>query len=206
MKYFEKIYKFVRQREGGYANVADDAGGETYAGISRVNFPNDEIWFWLDKLKEVVGVSHNQVFPELEHFVRRFYESLYKKYRIDELNDESVAMAIFDYIVHSGPTAVKRIQRLVGVSADGVIGPVTIQAINAAIVINKNKLVSDILADREKLFSEIIQRKPSQEKFAAGWANRLSALRSLITDNASPGRVAGIVVVFVLLLTLISLK
>jgi lysozyme family protein len=202
MKHFDKIYKFVRQREGGYANVPGDAGGETYAGISRVNFPDDEIWFWLDKLKEVVGVSHNQVFPELEHFVRRFYEALYKKYRIDDIHDEGVAMAIFDYIVHSGTTAVKRIQRLLGVDADGIIGPVTINAINTA---NKNKLISDVLADREQLFREIIQRKPSQEKFAAGWANRLSALKTLIAKNSSSGRVAVLVVV-VLFLTLILLK
>lgn len=197
MKYFNKAYDFIREREGGYANVANDKGGETYAGVSRVNFPSEPIWYWIDQLKLLGPIKHNSIIPSVEPLVREFYARLFKHYRIPEIKNESTAIAIFDYIVHSGTTAVKRIQRLVGVKDDGAIGPQTLGAINSA---NQAFLQEDILKDRKALFEQIVARDPSQAKFLTGWINRLNELAAVIK---SPVTIS--VSVALLLLTLIVL-
>jgi lysozyme family protein len=40
----KKIIEFTLRNEGYYVNDKDDSGGETYRGISRVNFPKWAGW------------------------------------------------------------------------------------------------------------------------------------------------------------------
>ena len=47
--------------EGGYVNDSDDAGGETYLGISRKNNPNWSGWKLIDSIKKgVFDVTRKQ--------------------------------------------------------------------------------------------------------------------------------------------------
>ena len=72
----------------------------------------------------------------------------------------------------SGPTAVRRVQRIVGAQPDGIIGPKSIAAINIA----GEGLAQDIYDDRHRFYEEIVARRPSQRKFLRGWLNRLNAI------------------------------
>ena len=48
MANFNEEFKKVILVEGGYVNDPDDAGGETYLGISRRYNPNSKIWNIID--------------------------------------------------------------------------------------------------------------------------------------------------------------
>ncbi len=52
MAKFEEAYAPVKQWEGGWCNVAGDAGGETYAGIARNFFPDWTGWVIVDDAKK----------------------------------------------------------------------------------------------------------------------------------------------------------
>lgn len=49
---FHTAYGPIKHFEGGWCNVAGDAGGETYAGIARNFFPGWEGWKFIDAAKQ----------------------------------------------------------------------------------------------------------------------------------------------------------
>jgi len=67
-------------------------------------------------------------------------------------------------------TAAKAIQKLVGVKADGIIGNITLNAINNA---NPTLLFYRLFNARQNYYEEIVKRKPTNMKFLLGWYNRL---------------------------------
>ena len=67
-------------------------------------------------------------------------------------------------------TAAKAIQKLVGVTADGVIGNITLNAINKA---NPTLLFYRLFNARQNYYEEIVKRTPTNAKFLLGWDNRL---------------------------------
>jgi lysozyme family protein len=74
----------------------------------------------------------------------------------------------------SGSYGIKIPQRLLGVVPDGVVGPKTIAAVNAA---DPKKLFDDIKAARVQYINDIIVKTPTNERFRRGWMNRLDAMR-----------------------------
>lgn len=67
-------------------------------------------------------------------------------------------------------TPAKAIQRLVGVKDDGVIGNVTLAAINKS---NPRLLFYRLFNARQNYYEEIVRRAPIKKKFLLGWCNRL---------------------------------
>lgn len=86
-------------REGGYANVPGDRGGETYRGISRKFHPQWDGWETLDNRKPI---PHNRIFDDLESRVEQFYVKEYWEQIDGEELPYPVDMAVFDLAVHSG--------------------------------------------------------------------------------------------------------
>jgi len=75
--------------------------------------------------------------------------------------------------------AAKMLQKILGVSQDGAIGPQTLTVINNY----TGDLVDDFLDAREARYAEIVERDSSQNVFLKGWLNRVNALRDYIDTN-----------------------
>ena len=95
------------------------------------------------------------------------------RWKADGIKDQSIANLLVDWVWASGVTGIKRPQRLLGVSADGIVGPKTLEAVNA---LDPTKLFSLLHKDRLKHFDEICQKSPSQKKFLKGWRRRVNAI------------------------------
>jgi lysozyme family protein len=166
---FGKIIGFVRQFEGGYVNDPDDAGGETYCGVSRVHHPHWEGWVLVDMNKPL---KHNQIVKDslLEDMVNTFY---YKKYWNavggDKIAGQAVANMACDWQVHSGDNCTKALQNLVGVKPDGDVGPKTIAAINAC---DPVRLFTQLKERRIMYYRAVVRHKPSNGKYLKGWIRR----------------------------------
>lgn len=165
-------YNYTKPFEGGYANVANDKGQETYAGISRRFYPNEiAIWSFIDKIKQSRVIKNNELFPELTNAVTNFYKKIWDKNRLGEINSQAVANLLYDYIVHSGSgTAVKAIQRIVITPADGIIGDHTIHKINS---LPDDVVFSNLLKQRTDFLKSLIDKDPTQEDFRKGWMARM---------------------------------
>jgi lysozyme family protein len=178
---FEIAYrKYILPQEGGYSNVPQDKGGETYAGIARNFHPSWPGWTYIDFVKKSTGkpIDRNKKFPDIQYQVDAFYLDWWNKKRFSEIKSQELANLLFDYNVNSDSLAIKAVQRLVNVTPDGVMGPGTVAAINST---DPTKLHDALLAERKQLYEKIMARDPSQEVFRNGWMARIASFPTLGT-------------------------
>ncbi|WP_457091838.1 glycoside hydrolase family 108 protein [Microvirga sp. P5_D2] len=120
---FETAVALVLQHEGGFVNHPRDPGGATNFGITRETLSRSR--GCLASVEDVRRLTREEA--------ASIYRSLYwKAVRADEL-PLGLDLAVFDLAVNSGPKrAVTMLQSVLGVGADGLIGPVTIKAASRA--------------------------------------------------------------------------
>lgn len=173
---FKKAYAKTEVFEGGYSNHPSDKGGETYKGIARNMHPKWEGWKIIDRYKtsplsskQMTQVLSNSI--ELDDMVEAFYRNnFWNPIMGDDIMNQMVANNIYDFAVNSGVRrAVKYAQRIVGAVEDGVMGRITIKAINA----NIEGFVTKYKASRLAFINKIIANNSSQEVFRKGWTNRV---------------------------------
>lgn len=163
---FNIAYPLTSKHEGGYVNDPKDRGGETYAGITRKNYPSWAGWAVVDLMKPL---RTNEILPQLADEVKEFYRIYYwNKQSLSGLKSQKVANAIYDWNINSGAIAIKAIQRLVNVADDGNVGEMTLKAINAA----GEAVLSKYIDERIAFYKRIVEKDPSQAKFLKGWVNR----------------------------------
>jgi lysozyme family protein len=154
----------VLAHEGGYVNDPHDPGGMTNLGVTKraweafVGHPVDEA--------TMRGLTPARVEP--------FYKVQYwDKVRGDAL-PSGVDCAVFDYAVNSGVNrAAKDLQHAVGVGADGVIGPLTMAAINAM----EPSLIVARVCDLRLSF---LRSLATFDRYGKGWTCRVEK----VADNA----------------------
>ena len=156
---FLDIYRIVMEYEGGYVNHPNDPGGETYKGISRRAHPNWKGWQLIDQKK-----------PVPEQLVQEFY---YNNYWVLLKCDEMpypVGEYLFDFGVNAGISrAVITVQRALNIKADGVLGPVTIGAIQKQ---DPQKLMYELLKERVGYYTTITMQNSRFQVFFLGWIRR----------------------------------
>lgn len=152
----EKIISNVIVREGGAkeTNIPEDTGGRTKWGISEA--ANPDLW---------------KNGPPTEDAARkRFMERYVEGPRFDRIQNRRLREQLIDFGVHSGPAvATRKLQEILRVNPDGVIGPKTLAAVETAdpVLLNNRLAIA-----RLKLLGRIVTDRPNQAKFAAGWINR----------------------------------
>nr|DAY21711.1 MAG TPA: Lysozyme [Caudoviricetes sp.] len=164
-----KLVPFILQWEGGFVNDPDDLGGATNKGITIGTFTEYRRKKGLkaptvEDLKDISDAEWHDVFKSL----------YWDRWKADEIKNQSVANILVDWVWASGVHGIKRPQKLLGVAADGLVGPKTIAAINAA---DQRKLFDAIKADRAKFIDEICKARPKNEKYRKGWMNRINAIK-----------------------------
>jgi len=177
---FAEALNIVLSHEGGYANVAGDKGGETYKGISRVNWPNWPGWQIIDQNKPL---KNNQVINSvlLDNLVSVFYKTqFWDKIKADQL-PKTIRTLVFDFAVNSGTsTAVRSLQKVLSdttgkkIAIDGIIGAQTIALANQ---VQPKVLFDNYKNARLQFFNNIVANNPSQKKFLKGWLNRLNSFK-----------------------------
>ena len=163
----ERITAFFKKWEGGYVNHPLDPGGCTNIGVTIDTYQS---FFGLDKTCEDL----RNITPE--EWFRIFRIGYYDRARCGEIENDNIALLICDWCWMSGvKTAVKKIQHALGLKADGVVGPLTLGALNAP---GEEHLIFDTLwAERQKHFYNLVAKKPSQRVFLKGWLNRLGDIQ-----------------------------
>lgn len=149
MANFNISYELTKKEEGGYANIQGDNGGETMWGIARNFWGEDkrlrQFWKELDFYKD--GMSDYKGTPKyyerlndlsngntlMVKISKDFYrEEFWHKMKGEFIKSQKVANNLFDFFVNAGKNAIKVAQRELGVTADGIFGPKSLEAINNA--------------------------------------------------------------------------
>ena len=135
----------IVEREGGVVNHPQDPGGLTKFGISQRAYPD----------LNILSLTKAQA-------VAIYLRDYLHKYRLHELTNARNAEIICDWLVNGG--GVRRIQRALKVAEDGVMGPDTLQAIDAA---DSHQL----LLSRLDYYVSL-----AAHPFLRGWVSRLRSL------------------------------
>ena len=148
---FDQSFEKLIGHEGGYVNNPADPGGETKFGVSRRAYP-------LENIRAMT----------LERAKVLYLHDYWGPAGCDAVPD-AIKFDLFDMAVNSGPVAaIKNLQRAVGVAADGMLGPLTLQAVNAMpaprVLARFNGHRLDLMADLK-----------SWPVFGRGWAKRIAA-------------------------------
>lgn len=174
----------IKNSEGGYVNDPDDKGGETYNGISRKWFPDWQGWKIIDTYKKLNVDNLDKILSgndELSDLVKMFYTEKFIT-PFDMISDKDIKAELFDTGVNLSVLEAKKIlqrslnllnrnQKLFNdLIVDGVIGTKTIDAIQK---VKKIKLLTVLNGEQYVHYRKIVLTNPTQEKFFAGWMNRV---------------------------------
>lgn len=165
MRKFDEFLKVILQQEGGdkYHEVAGDSGGATKYGVSLTFYKTIEP----DATKEdIKNLSYQDAY------------SIYKKYFYEDINlhlidNELLRLHIFSHAVNAGSgKAVKMLQKILGVTEDGLLGTKT--ASKANFYPEQGELVQGYANARRIFYEKIVAKNPTQKKFLQGWLNRVN--------------------------------
>lgn len=164
MSVFDAIFERLMQHEGGYVNHPNDPGGETMYGVTKRVAQAHGYWGDMRKLPKSLAKQITE-------------KSYYNAVKGDQL-DRLIAWQLTDAAYNHGPKqAVKFLQRAVGASADGLIGPRTLEAVAA---MDKNDVVLLFNAERIDFYTGL----RGWVSFGKGWARRVANnLRFAAVDN-----------------------
>ena len=180
-KVMDILYKveFSSPKDVLEKNPTED--GWTFMGIYQGAFPQLDLWKVIRQklqqyngdMKLVGSMLYNNA--TVREMVEAFYKKeFWDKARLDEVVSQQVANEIFVAGVNMGmKKAVMLAQKLVGVPADGLVGPKTLKAINAF-----DDAVFDEMYDMLEIdhYEMIIAANPSKRIYAKGWRNRAMAV------------------------------
>ena len=153
---FAKSIEAVLEHEGGYVDHPEDPGGRTNMGITQAVY---EKYLGRDVTEEEM---RNMKIGDVRLIYRANY---WDKVKGDEL-PSGVDFCVFDWAVNSGVSrSSKALQSILGVTADGVIGPNTLKAVNAA---NTQELIDELTKDREEFYKKL----STFDTFGKGWLRR----------------------------------
>ncbi|MGB9637943.1 MAG: glycoside hydrolase family 108 protein [bacterium] len=166
-----KVKDFLKNvviiKEGFYSNHPRDYGGETVFGISRRYNPNWEGWKIFDSNRN----NLDKVKEQLKELAVDFYlEKYFTPFKEMYNKLPKSSLFLLDWYINSGVNAIKRLQRILGVSEDGIIGKITL---NKAFNFNDLELFNLLVLERMKFYLEIVINDSSQEIFLIGWLNRV---------------------------------
>lgn len=143
-------FDLLMLNEGGYVNDPKDSGGETKYGISKKAYPNVDI--------------PNLTIEQAKEIYKKDY---WDRCKCDYLPD-CLSVAVFDFAVNSGiKTAIKKLQIVLGVSVDGIIGNQTIGACNR---LSPKKILKDYM----NLRLDYLMSLKQWSIYGKGWVARVS--------------------------------
>lgn len=125
MARFDEEFDKVILAEGGYVNDPDDAGGETYLGISRKNNPKWVGWEVIDDIKKKYGTKGITARLKKDIALTNSAKLLYKQnywdvLELDDIPSQNIAHELFDTCVNCGKaTAIRIAQQVLMMTVTG---------------------------------------------------------------------------------------
>ena len=167
MSNFEKCLEIILHHEGGYVNHPKDPGGETNLGVTKRVY---EEW---GGTKDMKDLTVEDVAP------------IYKKNYWDRVKGDHLPagldLCIFDFAVNAGPgRAAKMIQKMIGVTVDGGIDPMTLQALG--LYEEEVGGVAEVILEYQKQRQAYYESLKNFDTFGRGWTRRVDETTITATE------------------------
>ena len=171
---FDACMPFIFKAEGGYSDTPGDPGGPTNFGIT------------LATLKAYEG-NPNLTAQDVKNLTPATAKEIYRSNYWNRMQcgalPAGLDLEVFDFGVNAGPgEAVKALQRIVGVTADGSIGPITLAAIGQ---FKPRDLISQYSEARLAYYKGL-----NNPEFEQGWTARVAQIQTAASQMLEASQVA----------------
>ncbi len=123
-----KLVPYILKWEGGFINDPQDLGGATNMGVTI------STWKQVGYDKDGDGdidVNDLHLLTRDDVVNRVLKPHYWDRCRADEIESQSIANIVVDWVWGSGKPGITRVQKILGVKQDGIVGPKTLAAINS---------------------------------------------------------------------------
>ena len=153
----DKFFQFIERvlsLEGGYAHHPKDPGGETNWGVTK-------------RTAQANGYTGSMRAMTRAQAIEIYRKAFWQRYHADKMPD-SIAFQFFDACINHGyGNAARMLQRAANVPDDGVIGAVSLAAINK---LPENDLLLRFNAERLVFYTKL----GTFTSFGKGWVRRVA--------------------------------
>lgn len=185
----EILAPYIKKWEGGFVNDPTDRGGATNKGVTlstytqycrRKGYPRPTV----DRLRRLTDAEWLDILKSM----------YWDRWQADRIESQSVANILVDWVWGSGAYGITIPQRLLGVRSDGVVGDVTLGALNGRgsafferLYAARVQYLHDITNSSVRRYEARLGRKATErellrytnKRFLKGWLNRLADIRRL---------------------------
>lgn len=162
---------FVLRWEGGFENSPNDTGNYddqhnligSNKGITPTTYKT--AYGVYPTIQEMQNLSLNQ----FTYILKKLF---WDRWDADSIKNQSVASILVDWLWASGIWGIKIPQGILGLKTDGIVGNVTIAAVNA----QDHQIFFNKIKDARIAFVQnIVTNHPNQSEWLHGWENRINA-------------------------------
>ena len=162
---FEECLALVLRSEGGFVNNPRDPGGMTNLGVTKVTYEG--------------YVNRHVDEAEMRSLTPALVAPLYKKMYWDRIKGDDLPVGVdyclFDLAVNSGVgKAGKLLQMALDVPADGLIGPMTLRALENR---DPEEIIQQVCQER----LDFLQSLNTWNTFGKGWGRRVAEVEQHAT-------------------------
>jgi lysozyme family protein len=157
---FDRAHKIVLKYEGGNDDDPQDPGGRTSRGVIQTRY---------DQYRKRIGATPKDVWTATDAEIYDIYRIYYWDAMKMDLFPAGVDLCVYDAAVNSGPfQATKWLQRALKVDDDGVLGPVTMDAVQR--ITDPKAIILSVCEQRLTMLT----RLKHWPRFGKGWSRRVN--------------------------------
>jgi len=165
-KNYQKCLETILHHEGGYVNHPKDPGGETNLGVTK-------------RVYEEHGGTKDMKELTVEDVAPIYKKGYWDKMKGDDL-PSGLDLCVFDFGVNAGPgRAAKFLQKMIGTTIDGGIGPMTLAKVNE--YVDSNGLEESI-KQYQSARQEYYENLSTFNTFGKGWTRRVDETTQLALE------------------------
>lgn len=159
---YEHCLEMILHHEGGYVNHPKDPGGETNLGVTK-------------RVYEEWGGEKDMTDLLVEDVAPIYQKNYWDRCKCDDL-PSGLDLCVFDFAVNAGPSrSAKFLQRLIGTTVDGGIGPNTLKAVhNYVEEVGLETAIEDYQSARQEYYEAL----DTFDTFGRGWTRRVEETTS----------------------------
>lgn len=159
---------FLEARKKGIAKTQADRGGTTLAGVTLGTYR--DYCRKKGKPAPTEAALRRLTYSDWFDILKTMF---WDRWQADGIGDQRVAHMLVDWVWTSGAYGITLPQKLLGVKADGKVGPKTLAAVNGH---DPVQLFRQLKAARCAYIDRICASRPANRRFREGWLRRINAI------------------------------
>ena len=160
-KNYQHCLEMILHHEGGYVNHPEDPGGATNLGVTKRVYEE-----WVGRTVTLDAMERLQVSDVAPIYKKNYWNRV----KGDQL-PSGLDLCVFDFGVNAGTgRAAKYLQRMIGSTPDGAIGPNTLRAVK---MFCDTEGVESAIGDYQDARQSYYEKLSTFDTFGRGWTRRV---------------------------------